>query len=131
MDLPFVQSATKRRGIAITLFVMVAIFCGWIGWNANFVRERKAWQSRVGPARAQLAIADSDSPNIAKWRTLNNASKPAAQTPITTQEIPLVRQILGDEPFDFLTAPASEEVRIRSLFPEAFILSVPDDQWKY
>ena len=131
MDLPSVQPAPKRRGAAISLFVMVAIFCVWFGWNANFVRERRAWQSRVGPARAQLASADGDSPNIAKWRTLNNASKSVAQAPIATQEIPLARQILGDEPFDFLTVPVSEGVRIRSLFPEAFILSVPDDQWKY
>ena len=81
-------------------------------------------------SQAQLR-ADVDSPNIAKWRTLNNTFKPSAQVPITTQQIPLVRQIFGDEPYDFLTVPASEEVRVRSLFPEAFILTVPDDQWKY
>jgi len=70
---------------------------------------------------------------MARWRVINNLTvqQQHAQPPIATSEISLVRELLNDRPFDFLTVPASEGQRVRSLFPEAYMSIVPDDQWSY
>lgn len=132
-DLP--MSAPKRRWLpfALPALFLVAVFCAWVGWNAYIVHERTAWYRRVGPSRCQLANSALDSPNIARWRVINSLTvqQGHAQPPIATSEISLVRELLNDRPFDFLTVPASEGQRVRSLFPEAYMLIVPDDQWSY
>jgi len=114
-----------------TMFVAVAILCLWFAWNANLVRQRKAWLNRVGPARGQLIDSTLDGPNMARLRILNNLSKPNAQPPIASSDISFVRQLMGDGPVDFLAVPASQAARVRSLFPEAHVLTVPDDDWNY
>jgi len=119
--------APKRRWTYSlrTLFVVVTIICLWFGWNINPVRERKAWRARLGPALAQPASSLNDSPNIARWRIINNASKANAESPIVPQSISCVRQLLGDEPIDFLTVSSSDHARARQLFPEAWIIPIP------
>ena len=133
MDMPSVQPAPKRRWLrfALPALFAVAIFCVWLGWTASFVRERKAWYRRVGPARAMLVRSTGDGPNMLRWRALHQSWKPKARPPIAAQEISLVRELMGDDSFDFLTVPASESARLSSLFPEAYIQTVPDDMWKF
>src|SRR5689334_10656363 len=111
----------KRRWIRFALpgLFLVAVFCAWVGWDAYIVHERTAWWQRVGPARCQMANAALDSPNMARWRVVNNLTvqQGHAQPPIATSEMSLVRELLSDRPFDFLCVPASEAQRVQSLFP--------------
>ena len=98
------------------------MFCVWLGWNLNFVRQRRAMHFRLGPALAQTVDSLGDSPNMKRLRVINQKSKAFAEPPVTNQRISRVRQFLGDEPMDFVAVPRSEYGQARSLFPEAWIM---------
>src|SRR4051794_18896595 len=94
-----VMTAPKRSWMirfAVPALFLVAVCCAWVGWNVYIVHERTAWCRRVGPARCEMASSALDSPNMGRWRVINNLTvqQGHAQPPTATSEISLVRELL-------------------------------------
>ncbi len=90
-----------------TLMIVVRLFallpCGYIGWNARIVRDRRA---------------------------AFKSSKPINWTPGDKSDLSWIRQILGDEVYDQIgfakPVPAERVEQLAALFPEASIAGYDD-----
>jgi hypothetical protein len=100
-----------------TMFVVVAVFGVWLGWQVNTVHERRAVLDRIGREKEGSAyncragmFGRWDVPTVPFWREwLGDA--------------PVENIILWDhEPF----TPSEIEV-IRKLFPEAHVYVLPPE----
>ena len=94
--------------IGVTLFALIP--CGYVGWQAKIVRERKAWVAQ--------------SPFLLRTDQPKNIKELAEGDP--TQSPSRVRLWLGDESVEFIVIPnpsTAEELKLAaSLFPEAAIV---------
>jgi hypothetical protein len=100
----------KRRWFQFSLrslmiFTMVvAIACGWVGWQAKIVRDRKSELNRA----VNLRLIGIDSEDQAK-------------------AIPWVRRLFGDVSVNSISMPPDTTIdeleRLRALFPESRVTS--------
>jgi hypothetical protein len=104
-----------------TLLVVVTVFCVWLGWELNTIRERKALLREMGSGYDF---------NYITARNYSLQYPPGATVP-SAKRIPLVRRWLGDEAIQeiYYNSPsgAASDVRLKRLsaaFPEASILEV-------
>ena len=106
--------------IGVTL---LAVVCGYVGWQAGIVRERRETMTellRSHPVFGRI-----------QWATISCESCHSTGQdgehipPPVDDEIPFVRRLLGDKPYRAFKIPRSysptEASRIRELFPEATI----------
>ena len=109
----------KRRWLRFsirTLLLAVTVFCVWLGWQANVVRERNAmrrWISNRGGAI---------DPNDFSW------IGQGMYQPTQLGEPSLARRLLGDKRVSFVYLPSDqvgEARRVREVFPDAEIVSGP------
>src|SRR5262245_54403796 len=110
MPRPRIQFSLRTLLIGVTLF---SIPCGYIGWQAKIVRERKAWLAKS--RQQQYHGVGAQSPN--------------AKGPPPPPEVSLVRQWLGDEYWeviwvDYESGP-SATAEAERLFPEATVIRLP------
>ena len=102
------QFRLRTLMIGVTLFALIP--CGYFGWQAKIVRERKAWVAHQ-PFRLR-----TDTPK--------NVTELAQGDP--TRSPSRVRLWLGDESVEFIVIPNSstaEELKLAaSLFPESVVL---------
>ena len=108
MPMPRFQFSLRTLLIVVTL---LAIPCGWLGWQAKIVRDRKAMMARIREAKgggwtaedvAGIHLPKRDEPRFG-W----------------------VRDWLGDVPIRLILIPPSSEPKddeIRRVFPEASIM---------
>jgi hypothetical protein len=100
----------RLRTLMIGVMLFALIPCGYVGWQAKIVRERKAWVAR------QPFLLRTDQPK--------NIKELAEGDP--TQSPSRVRLWLGDESVEFIVIPNSstaKELKLAaSLFPEAVVL---------
>jgi hypothetical protein len=92
------QFRLRTLMIGVTLFALIP--CGYVGWQAKIVRERRAELNRVVDGRL-YGIAGSDE----------------------RRAIPWIRRVLADQQVYSIMMPVgtdrSELDRLRALFPEA------------
>ena len=92
------QFRLRTLMIVVTLFALIP--CGYIGWQAKIVRERRAELNRAVDGRL-FGIAGSDE----------------------RRAIPWIRRVLADQQVFSILMPVgtdrSELDRLRALFPEA------------
>jgi hypothetical protein len=101
------QFRLRTLMIAVTL---LAIPCGYLGWQAKIVRDRRAMIDRV------VSID-----NGFRMKIDFRMTEPAVS-------VPWIRRLLGDEAIDYIDLPLDTEIeerqRIRAAFPEAHIVGV-------
>jgi hypothetical protein len=105
------QFSLRTLMIAVTV---LAVACGYVGWQVKIVRARKAFQERLELQGGWVYIG-SDSGRFA-WH-------PA---PIGSLELPWIRQRLGDEAAIVVYVPTGDEynedyAEASRLFPEASV----------
>ena len=97
--------------IGVTLFVLIP--CGYVGWQAKIVRERKGYLRAT-----QDTHANRSSRNLLAFAHGDKSKDPQG-----------IRLWLGDEARDFVIVDrdASEESKqaVTALFPEADVLNWP------
>ena len=102
------QFRLRTLMIGVTLFALIP--CGYVGWQAKIVRERKAWVAQ--------------SPFLLRTDTPKNVRELAQGDPARTPS--RVRLWLGDESIEAIVIPNSstpEELKLAtSLFPEAVVV---------
>jgi hypothetical protein len=104
-----------------TLFLAMTVFALWLGWELKFVRERQACEARVWQSEDAAKDALPWPLPVSRsgfWLTPDQMRK---------RSIPFWRRWLGDEPFAWVSVPAtfadSEFRDVQTLFPEAFVYS--------
>jgi hypothetical protein len=121
---------TRRRWFRFslrTLFVMVTVVAAFLGWLASewsFVRQRRACESHLN--RSYLAREGGGAAPYPNSMFLSPEPVPGWGEALSRKPtIPFWRKWLGDEPFGIVCVPLRwpeyEVVRIRALFPEAFV----------
>ena len=90
---------------SLMIFTMVvAVACGWVGWQAKFVRDRKSELNRA--VNMRLIGIDSDD---------------------QVKAIPWVRRLFGDVSVNSISMPPETTIdeldRLRALFPESRVTS--------
>jgi hypothetical protein len=104
------QPTRKRRWFQFSLrslmiFTMVvAVACGWVGWQAKIVRDRKSELNRA----VNMRLIGIDSDDRAK-------------------AIPWLRRLFGDVSVNSISMPPDTTIdeldRLRALFPESRVTS--------
>jgi hypothetical protein len=96
------QFSLRTLMIGVTL---LAVVCGYVGWQAKIVRQRRAMGVEINNMQGPGALMAAD------------------KTFYPDCTVPWVRSLLGDEPVSTIELPStvSTEYRdhIRALFPEA------------
>jgi hypothetical protein len=121
------RPAPKRRWFAYslrTLFVVVAVFACWLGWNVNVVRERQAvWREIVAEKETrdrgllELFSHWGGAIPFPYFKTIQEGSSTAAR-------LSFIRRLLGDEPHTDIKRSREEDARrTMRYFPEATITS--------
>jgi hypothetical protein len=90
---------------SLMIFTMVvAVACGWVGWQAKIVRDRKSELNRT----VNMRLVGIDSDDQAK-------------------AIPWVRRLFGDVSVNSISMPPDTTIdeldRLRALFPESRVTS--------
>jgi hypothetical protein len=90
---------------SLMIFTMVvAVACGWVGWQAKIVRDRKSELNRA----VNMRLIGIDSDDRAK-------------------EIPWMRRLFGDVSVNSISMPPDTTIdeldRLRALFPESRVTS--------
>jgi hypothetical protein len=114
-------AAPKRRWFQWslrTLFLVVTVFCCWLGWNLSWVRERERVRQDIGWRGATIRTPG--------FHADVNRRMPKTASPTT---MPAIWTFLGAEPWGSIDLPESEFTeddrrRIQALFPEADV-SIP------
>jgi len=109
-----------------TLFIVVTVFCCWLGWQANIVRERKLLlQSLIDDSRLSF------DPLHTSFGPGNTAIEFEGSITFNRNppSVPWGRRMLGDNAVAILGLPSEmdkhEVARFKSTFPEATLTQMP------
>ena len=128
-------TAHKRRWPRFslrTLFVVVTVFCVWLGWNLPIVRQRE--QVLVSLRSEHRILVEGEYANVvnvmdAPWVFKKGLLSPSSSLPVSWRLLgvkPIAMTIYV--PFGELN---SEGQRIRALFPESQVVESMDlAKWK-
>ena len=96
---------------------MVTIFAVWLGWELNFIRQRKAMRKWI-EANGWVSTASEASPDLPVDKQLFDPSPRSVH-------IPVWRRLLGDEAIAYVgigkeSPSAANWHSAKRLFPEAY-----------
>jgi hypothetical protein len=111
----------KRRWFQFSLRTMMFVVtlaafpCGYVGWQAKIVRERKAMLDR---------ITRGDQGSFVTWA--HERPVPPNDQGFEAGSVPLVRRVLGDMAIICIRLPADTDIeerrRIHAVFPDALLV---------
>src|SRR5581483_3744764 len=105
------QFSLRTLLIVVTL---LAIPCGWLGWQAKIVRDRKATWAR---------ISKSGGHDSALWSLTTSQREPDRRGTGYPKTVSWIRRLLGDRPVNGIilpdTLPPDDVEQILKIFPEA------------
>ncbi|MFN0021221.1 MAG: Hint domain-containing protein [Pirellulaceae bacterium] len=111
-----------------TMFVLMTVFCCWLGWEMSVVRTRQAVLRELKQSGMYQVTLASD------WQKSSPAAGKRGQSAAT---IPTVRVWLGDQavqtiwyPSHFMNESQPEVRRLARVFPEATLIHSPPDQMR-
>jgi hypothetical protein len=102
--------------------VLLAIPCGYVGWRAKIVRERKAWLNSHKPEMDFFSMMGARAALCTPKGWLQEEDQQPCQAPSR------IRLWLGDIAYGTIrvrqSASTAEQVEAESLFPEAVVIIV-------
>jgi hypothetical protein len=114
--------------IGVTL---LAVACGYVGWQAKIVRERKAWLNENEDRVFLIKIVDeryqiTNMSGGADGKHRGYLDQPIANDPQCA--IPWLRTLLGDQAIKLIglpvEAPLGYRNRVQAMFPEADVMAI-------
>jgi hypothetical protein len=132
-SLPSDYQKRKRRWLSFslsTLLIALTVFCVWLGWQVNIVRERQRLLGKI----AEISQVEPYQPEY----NVGRLAEPRFVCRLECQpcDVSAIRRALGDRPWmkiQFLADPAEDLIKeVAAAFPEAHIEHWPEGalDWK-
>jgi hypothetical protein len=97
---------------------------GWLGWQAQIVRYRRAVRDQIEASNAHIVSTDTLlGPNFVQFR----AADP-------TTEISTIRRLLGDQSTGkivFSRPVTTIDLEVAEAFPEAEVFGINESEWTW
>ena len=122
--MPFAPKRRWPRFSLRTMFVGVTVFCWWMGYELNFIHQRRAMRESIVQRGGAVEVFSRPEP-LEIFPGILHSSYQRVLGPEEEPEIPRWRRWLGDESINQVMMPVgsskAEVARAKWLFPESAV----------